>query len=75
MKSSIWHLPDIGCFVSIGAGASSPTRIDTPLNSTFLLRIAGLENLQRAQELLRAIFKSSTDCERTHEEVSRMQGF
>ena len=67
----IWHLPDVGCLVSVGAGASSPARIDTPLDSTSLLRTAGLVYLQRAQELLRAIFKSSTDCERTHEELSR----
>ena len=71
MKSRTWHLPDIGCLLSIGAGASSPARIDTFLNSTSLLRIAGIENLQRAQELLRAIFQSSTDCERTHEELFR----
>ena len=67
----IWHLPDIGCLVSIGAGASSPARIETPPDSMSLLRIAGLENLQRAQELLRAIYKSSTDCDRTHEELFR----
>ena len=75
MKSSIWHLSDIGYFVSIGAGVPSPARIYTPIDSTSLLGIAGLENLQRAQELLRATFKSSTDCERTQEEVSGMQGF
>ena len=67
----IWHLPHIGCIVSIGAGASSPARIDTRLDSTSLLRSAGLVCLKRAQELLHAIFKSSTDCERTHEELSR----
>ena len=67
----IWQLPDIGCLVSIGAGASSPARIDNPLDSTPLLRVAGLTNLQRGPELLRAIYKSSTDCERTHEELFR----
>ena len=67
----IWHLPDIECIVSIGAGASSPARIDTRLNSTSFLRTAGFLYLPRAQELLRATFKTSTDCERTHEELSR----
>ena len=67
----IWHLSDIGCLVSIGTGASSPARINSRLNSTSMLRIAGLEILQHGPDLLRAIFKSSTDCERTHEELSR----
>ncbi len=71
MESRTWHLPDIRCLVSIGAGASSPARVDTPLNSTSLLRIADIENLQRGQELLRANLKSSTDFERTHEELFR----
>lgn len=67
----VWHLRDIGCLVSIGTGITPPARLETDLDSTSLLTMLNLSNLSRLPELLHTFFRAATDCERTHEELSR----
>jgi hypothetical protein len=67
----VWHLSDIGCLVSVGAGITPPARLDIGLDSPSFLRMLNLQNLSRFPEVLRTLFRVATDCERTHEELSR----
>ena len=45
--------------------------LETDLDSTSLLTMLNLSNLSRLPELLHTFFRAATDCERTHEELSR----
>ena len=67
----VWYLSDIGCLVSVGAGISPPARLDSGLDSPFLLKRLNLQNHSRLPEVLRTLFRVATDFERTHEELSR----